>query len=436
MFYHNTKFRFALAEGSPPLQGGIIAASAMPGDQLVRRVRAGFRQYPYLQHRLFDPQLYLCGLDKHIAGKTVVNLATQPWFTSRKVPAYDSGEHGTIKNYKETYANALLESWTGEPFETEDAIQTGVRACIQYQLDLGCEGIILPSPLTTVASRSYEEETRWLDIGVSVVRELRLSLPIYATVALSDGVLRGVNALRNPLINTITDQIASRDELAGAYVVVEQTTESGYACNSKDVLLALLVISDDLSRGAGRRVIVNYIGTFGAVMSGAGTVIWASGYYRSQRRLRLTDYEESMGLAQPRLFSLGLVGDVGLEEDLPVAFAKGFGARLLKPTSDQSVPLLQALTAGTYPLSTPQWAYRSNNLTAATAHYLSINDRIANSLDTFELPRRREFVLRWLKNAASLAEQLSDLKMRPPITDSGHQSVWLSAFSDWVEARC
>jgi len=72
------------------LQGGIIVAAAMPGDQLVRRVRAGFRQYPYLQHRLFDAQLYLCGLDKNTSERVVVNLATQPWFTAHKVRSAES----------------------------------------------------------------------------------------------------------------------------------------------------------------------------------------------------------------------------------------------------------------------------------------------------------------------------------------------------------
>jgi len=135
------------------LQGGIIAAAAMPGDQLVRRVRAGFRQYPYLQHRLFDPQLYLCGLDKNTSERVVVNLATQPWFTSHKVPAYDSGEHGSMKQYEERYSTALLESWPGEPFQKEDDSERAVRSCIEYQVYVGCEGIILPSPLIKCVDR-------------------------------------------------------------------------------------------------------------------------------------------------------------------------------------------------------------------------------------------------------------------------------------------
>ena len=76
MFYYNAKYAFALPGQAPAaIAGGIIAASAMPAGQLVRR---DFRKYPYLQHRLFDPQMYLSSLDPNVARKSVVNLASGP----------------------------------------------------------------------------------------------------------------------------------------------------------------------------------------------------------------------------------------------------------------------------------------------------------------------------------------------------------------------
>jgi hypothetical protein len=300
---------------------------------------------------------------------------------------------------------------------------------------LGCEGIILPSPMTTVTSHQYEVETKWLDIGAAVCRELRVSVPVYASVALADNVLRGVNPFKNPLLNIITSQIASRDEIAGAYFVVEQTAETGYSCTSRDVLAGMLVMADDLTRGAGRRVIANYIGTFGAVMSAAGTSIWASGYYRSQRRLRLSDYEENIGSARPRYFSFGFAGDVGLEKNLADAYSRGLGRRLLDPLTELSKPLDRALAAGTYPATVPQWAYTPNNLTAATAHYLTVNDGIARTLDVLDGERRIEQVHRWLKRATLLASDLAALGMKPPQTDSTHQAAWLGAYEDWLNGR-
>src|SRR5713226_4315661 len=88
MFYHNTKYRFALPPGSPEtIAGAIVLACAMPEGQLLRR---DMRKQPFLQHRMFDPQLYLATLDANTASKSVCNLATWPWFGERGVPQYDS----------------------------------------------------------------------------------------------------------------------------------------------------------------------------------------------------------------------------------------------------------------------------------------------------------------------------------------------------------
>lgn len=436
MLYHNTKFRFALADGAPPeIRGGIIAASAMQAGQLVRRLRGDIRKWPYLQHRLFDPQLYLCGLDKNISRKVVANLATQPWFGSHSVPAYDSSQHGSMKQYRDAHEQDLVDSWLGHPLEDEGEIEEAIRACVEFQIELGCEGVILPSPLTTMATLGYEQETTWLDIGARICRDLRTAVPVYATVALSDIVLRGVPAFKNPLLETITTQVASRSELDGAYVVIEQSVDSGYACTSRDTLVSLLAIADDLKRGASRQVLVNYIGTFGAVLSAVGVSIWASGYYRGQRRLRLADYEDTMGLAQPRFFSPTLLGDIGLETDLPLAYAKGYGKSVIGQPTIQSTALMAALEAATYPASTPQWQYRTGNLTAATAHYLAANDAIGNWFDSLEPSRRIDHVHRCLKKAAKLANELAAFGMKPPYSDTSHQSIWLAAFEEWQKER-
>jgi hypothetical protein len=436
MFYHNTKFRFALADGAPEaIRGGIIAASAMPSGQLIRRVRAGLRRSPYLQHRLYDPQLYLAGLDRNVASATVATLATHPWFGSHSVPQYDSDKHGSIKEYKDAHETDLIKSWRGTPLTKSAEIAEAIRASVEYQLQIGCEGVILPSPLTTMSAPEYRLETKWLDIGVDVVRELRTVVPVYATIALSDNLLRGIDPFKHSLVHTITSQIASRAELTGAYIVVEQTAETGYACTSCDVLTAMLVIADDLNRGAGRQIITNYLGSFGAVMSAAGAGIWASGYYRSQRRLRLADYEEKVAMAMPRMFSLGLIGDVGLANDLLNAHVNGLGKRVLLPSTDQTESLMQALELGTFPQSVPQWEYRQSNLTAAAAHYLSIHESISRSLDSLESDRRTDFVHRWLKRAAKLAGDLSGIGVNGQYSDIAHQRPWLDAYERWLSGR-
>jgi len=427
MLYLNVRYKFAAPDHAGPVAGGIIAASAMPMGQLMRR---DFRKHPYLQHRLLDPQLYLASLDPNVARGSVVNLATFPWFARHEVPAYDSEKHGTLAQWKTDNADALVASWPRKPFSGQAAIEAAVRAAVQCQLELGCNAVILPTPMTTVATQHFTTETEWIDVGLAVCKELRVTLPIFATVALSDTVLRGVPPHEHPLLHTITNQIASREQLAGAYLVLEQTGDDQYVCTVRDSLLSLLVVTDDLVRGASRQVIVNYVGTFGAVLAAAGASIWSSGYYLSQRRMKLADFDEKMGLAKPRYFSLGLAGDVGIERDLQWFFQKGFGEKLFTKTEAGEV-VQAALAAGTYPQSVPEWEFRPNNIQAAASHYTEAVSRFGAALRSLEPVKRVELVHRWLAGAVRLGEALKTAGPKSYATEIVHQPVWLDVFEEW-----
>ena len=432
MFYHNTKFKFALAEGSPStIPGGIIAAHAMPAGQLLRRVRKDMRKNAYLQHRLFDPQMYLATLDANIARRPVVNLASHQWFAAHDVPEYDSDQHGTMKQWKDDHEDALVSTWRRSPPSDAISIAAATEAAIRYQVDLGCEAIILPSPLTTIAAAGYEAEVAWMNAGLDACRELRVSIPIYATIALSDTVLRGVDPLRHPLLHMITSQIAARDNLAGAYVVMEQTSEDGYACSTRETLLSLLLIVDDLARGAGKQSIVNYAGMFGAITKAVGAHVWSVGYYLSQRRLKLADFDERTGFAYPRFFSAKLNGDIGLESHLPAAVSSGFGDRLLTDTA-ASRPLRAALESGSYPAAVPQWTYRPGNITAAAAHFNEVACKVGTALHSLSRVEKIELTNRRLRESVALVDQLRGIGIeRSSSTDLLHQRVWLQVFEEW-----
>jgi hypothetical protein len=432
MFYLDTKYRFALPEGCSGIAGGIIAASAMPAPQLLRR---DVRKYPNLQHRLFDPQLYLAGLDPNVARGPVTNLASFAWFGVEDVPGYDSGTHGTIAKWKAQNHEVLIRGWQGRAAAAPADIEAAARSAVEYQLNLGCEGIILAGPLTNIATQQYDAETQWIDAGLAACAELRVALPIYATVALSDTVVRGVDPTGHPLLHTITNQIASRPELAGAYILIEQTTEDGYVCTSRDTLMSLLLLIDDLVRGASRQVIVNYAGTFGAVAHAVGAAIWSSGYYRSQRRLKLADFDEQVALAKPRYFSFQSAGDIGLESDLLMLYNKGLGSRVLTQSTTGKI-LIEALKAGTFPASVPQWQYLTSNVDAAAAHYTEVLSSFGTILRSIPQEKKIDLVHRWLKNAAANAETLKQagIAQKNSYTDVVHQRVWLEVFERWRES--
>jgi hypothetical protein len=429
MYYQNTKYRFVLPEGSPEtLAGAVILACAMPRGQMLRR---DMRKSSFLQHRMFDPQLYLAGLDPATARSSVCKLATWPWFGNTQVPAYDSSKHGSLRNWKATFEDALLAAWQRTvPTRTED-ITTAVESAVMTQLELGCEAIILPGPLTNVAALDYQPEAQWMDAGIAVCRAKQLRLPVFATVALSDNVLRGIDPRQNRLVHTITNQVTARNELAGAYLVVEQASEEGYVCTSRETLLSLLILADDLNRGAGRQVIVNYMGSFGPVILAAGARIFASGYYLSQRRLKLADFEDKNARAYPRYMSKKLAGDIGIESDLQEAY-RLLGSTVLTDTP-VSLPLNNAIRNGVATRRVPEWAYVQQNITAAAAHYNWVTLELGRMLSSALPEQRPAVVRRWLRAAARDAEVLRNGGISHNQSDITHQSVWLGAFEDWLQ---
>jgi hypothetical protein len=433
MYYYCAKLTaFKLPELSERAPAGsVIAASAMPLAQLTRRA---VTNHSHMQHRLLDPQLYLASLDPRVANSTVYKLATYPWFGANP-PTYDSSQHGTLNEFKTRFTQEIVSRWPQLVPSTEQEILQCVKNSLTIQTQLGCEVLIVPSPLTSSLT-DYRLEAKYLDAAVQAVSDLKISLPVYATIAVSDALLRSVQPTDNRLIQTITDHIASRTQLTGAYVVLEQTADTGYVCVNENVLFGLLILVDDLVRGAGRQVIVNYVGSFGPVTAAAGATIWASAYYRSQRRMRLADQEEETGRAYPRFYSHTLAGDIGVENDLTRLKVAGLLPRIFS-RSQASTALHSAIIAGRYPSAAPQWEYRPGMIWAAAAHYNDIACKTEAYFDSCGRSARVDAVEHWLSEATQLAQQVENQGISLNHTDARHQAIWLSAFRKWrAYANC
>ena len=427
MFYWCAKLNaFKLpnsTEYSP--SGGVIAASAMPCGMLKRR---SMMPYPHLRHRLFDPQLYLAGLDVRVCEKTVFKLATYPWF-GVNLAEYDSTAHQTHQHYKQQMQANVAKKWLSKAPQDTQAISKCVAMALQFQINLGCEVLIAPSPLTSM-NNGYTTEVKYLDAASQFVRDNHITTPLLGTVAISDGMLKGIDPLQNSLLQVITSHIAAREELSGAYLVLEQTADTGYVCTNEDTLLSLLIIVDDICQGANKRVVTNYLGHFGLVLTAAGAETWTSGYYRSQRRMRLSDQEEQDGRAYPHLFSDTLSGNIGLEKDLPLLYSKGLLKKILNRTkaSDSLFRSLQA-TGGID--AAPAWAYKPGTVTAASAHYLDVCSKMDAFADSKRTNEKLDAVQRWLQFATELAAEVKAAGASSTHTDIRHQEVWLSAFHKW-----
>jgi hypothetical protein len=437
MFYHNAKYTFALSRGTPAEgQGGIIAASAMPEGQLRTRVqkRDFQKKYTHLGRRLFDPQLYLAGLDPHLAPTVVPDLASYPWFGVAGIPRFDAALHGKLKVWEDQYSRALLQGWSRMPPSGADAIAAAARSAVAFQLEIGCNGIILPTPLVSDLTRGYEEAILWLDAGLAACAERRVALPIYATVAIRDSLLQHWAVEQHPVLRAVGDQVSSREALAGAYLVVETMDEDVYSIESQDTVRGIFRLIDDLVRGAGLQVITNYMGTLGAVATAVGAEIWSSGYYLSQRRLKLSDLHKKPegASAYPRYHSLVLAGDIGIATDLSAIREANLLEHVLTPTA-VAEPLHEALRSGrAITAAGPEWQYARQNITAASAHYNTCAQRLGAELVAKCRAKKIDFVQQWLESAAKWATEVRGAKIENTrATEVNHQSVWLAVFKEW-----
>lgn len=439
MFYYGARYNIA-PEGSGRedlIAGGVIAAAALYEPQLRRRGKQ-MRREQYLERRLLDPQLYLAGLQAAEAPKTVAKLATYPWIPCDvEISEFFSPDYrglGGLPGWFREHEDRLRNGWRGSPPQSSQEMRSAIVGAVKLQLHLECEAIILPGPLTTAATADFGAELEWIDLGLEVCRDMEVGvLPVYATVALSDPVLRGVEPDRNALIELIADQVGAR-AVAGVYLVLEQASEQRYVCRDLRTLESLLILIDDLVRGAGKRVHLNYLGPFGLVAVAAGAHAWTSGYYVSQRKLKLADHEPVDARAWPRFYSLSLAGDIGLRTELDRVAEAGLLKEVWTET-EASKPLYERLAAGGKVHEVEQWVYRQGNITAAASHFMELMQRAGAGVQSLSPATRVEVVDRWLSRAERLSQKLVKHVglVDSRSTDLSHQQVWLEAFRRWRE---
>lgn len=423
MYFFNARFKFKVPPITPPILGSIVAASAISPVDLQKRQ---FEAHTHLRRHLLDPQLYMASIDPALDPKTVARLAAYPWFHGQGVPKYDSGRYSNRKDWKKKHEPALVDKWTRTIPTDPATIRAAARSAVEFQLKIGCEVIVLAGPLTTMVDQTLQAELAWIDAGLESCEQLNVKCPVFATIAVSEDVLQAP-ALKNPIVHSLSNQVAARNQLAGAYFVLEQLDPNGYFCTSKDALMSLLILVDDLYRGARKNVIVNYVGTFGLVAKAVGAEIWSSGYYLTQRRF---SRKRTDGRARPRYHSMQLAGDIGLEKDLDSIQQATLADKFMTPSNADAV-LRAALKKGKTTANVPEWEYSQSNIGAAQEHYLEVASDAGTKLEKMAPAERQKWVHDWLRNAVYLVSVLKQKGLVTAATDTSHQKVWLDVFEEW-----
>jgi hypothetical protein len=428
-FYASAKYKMKIPDGLSGVAGGVIIPSGVSLHTVERRDLG--RTYPHLARRLLDPQMYLATLNPATCRGTCANLASYGWFPITQPLPYDSSSQ-TQAEWKKEMERLIVSTWTGLAPTVTAEIEDAIRLCVEVQVRLGVEAVILPSPLTTDVGSLYNDELEWLETGLAIAGRIAPHLPHYASVAVSDTALRGTDPWSNPLLDLILDQVTAR-RLSGVYLVLEQANEDGYYCTHPNTVGAFLRLCFGLKRGGVSRVVVAFAGTAGLMGLVAGADTWTTGWYRGERRLRRADFEQEEGRANPAYYSQPLAGEFHLQSDLDRVVARGFLPRV-EDVTDASEGLIRALVGGALTSSVPEWQYRQSNVNAAIEHFLRVCARETTTISALG-PGAESWALRWLEGAAALAADLYAVGGFQPRTAVNHQHGWLQAFRGFLSNR-
>ena len=400
---------------------GVSSQSALTTD---RRNRL-----PTAERRLFDPQLYLRDLDLQDCEPVVTRLATYAWLNPA-VPEYEEGQ--TITDWTKQVAEELRGHWPCElPEARSEAMQQVIKACLDFQVQFGVGGLIIPAPVTRDPESDFSYESKWIDAGLELAEEY--GLPIYATLALRDTCLMHRQPTENELLKIIVDQIAARTDLNGVYMVLEQAipSDSVYLANSI-VAWSLLSLCYDLGTKASLTVIVNFADVFGLACLAAGAKAFCAGPYTKGRRLSPSDFEtREGGGAYPRFYAHSLILNL-LPRDIGGKIAKKRLLRLLNPDdTEHSKSLFAALRSNQQYDQVVDWQERAGNTGTSHDHYVRSvvreTDRLLASGD------RISHVLAWLQDAERNADYLAERFDTDPLSaDHRHVSAWRAAFESFL----
>ena len=427
-FYRAVGYQFSNPSDAQ-VDGGVILASKIAKPVLDRRVGNIEDSYPHLEDRLLDPQLYLARLDPQ-AQKPCMKLASYPWFNVDELDEYDS-QQLTQSEWKDQAESSIGNLWPGQEPQGNSTVTRCVQRCIDYQIEIGCEAIILPAPLTT-NSAGYSDELNWIDKGIEYARGLECDLPVYATVAIQDICLKYESPPKNQLISTIADTVSAR-EVDGVYLVLEQSSEPQRKshCESSRTLWSILSLVHQFAIDADLKVGVNFLGVFGQACRAAGADFWSSGWYKSLYRLRMADMR-SDGRAYPKYWSFPGAVDVHLRDDFDaLAGANLIGNAPLDDQTPASEGLLQAASEGKSVSDVAAWVYRQSNVSEARNHfYLSVlneEDKIRGET----LADQRQEIEDWLEGAEELTSEISRVLPPDMKTNIDHVRAWHEAFRSY-----
>jgi hypothetical protein len=369
---------------------------------------------------LFDPNVYLWGLDCEDAARTCAYIATYPWSTI-EVPTLDAFDGKRREWINLGVLPAMETHW---PPSIPADLKKMVHACLQWQYDAGATILIAPAPLITQVHEGLTEYARWLAAAAS--QATQFDRPVFMTVAFSEVCFPQVQ-------EGLLDLLSADMSLDGSYVVMETTHTSPYVA-SPGLAEALLEISYHLGHRQGREVIINYADTFGLACLAAGATGIVAGYGLKYRRFSLSDYSGGGGGPYPRFASLRTFCRYLASADMERIRDEDLLSEFDSDTTPASKSLLQALSSGKSANDVLRWETERNRTAAAKAHYVQRLRRAVDEITSLDnvksrVGRMQKLMLRADSMNSLLRETFND---EPLDEDGAHVRLWRHALSNFA----
>jgi hypothetical protein len=390
MFYLNLgyKWTYQTVEG---LEAAILLPCGNSAEKLLR-------SRPDVRNLLLDPQLYLAELDCNDCAKVCARLVGYPWFGAHNVPGFDS-DAMTRRDWERSMRDNIANHWRAAVPDINDA-EDACRAAIEFQLALGCSPLILPSPLLRDREDEAGTQAAWLDAGIQAARLADADEPILATIAVSDIALNAAAFEAFGILDTLVDQVTSREGVAGTYIVISQAVAGHPFASPEIVSRAYRYLCKAFANAGYEYVITNFADVFGLACHGLGATGFATGQSHALRRLSFSGFDdESFGRALPYLYSHAIVGELASETDLDVLRDRRL-LRRVRDVTPSSERLMTVLEGGGSASTVLAWAENQNNVAAAHTHFLWRMIQADKALNRLSASERIESVTDWLETAS------------------------------------
>jgi len=376
--------------------------------------------------------LYLATLNAASCRKACSNLASYGWFPLREEIPFDSAEQKQSE-WKKGVLDRIEAIWTAALPTTSAEITILVDRCLQFQSGLNVEAFVLPAPLTSDPGGKLLAEIAWLEAGIATAKRINPALPVLASIAINDSILRADDATSSAVVDSFLDQLTARG-VSGAYIVPVMHQEDSYYYSHPGTMFSLFRMCSGLRAAGLSRIVVSFAGTAGLACLAAGADTWVSGWYRGQRRLRLQDFQAEEGRSVPTYYSHPFGGEFHLAADLDAACKAGYFNRIADSTP-ASAGLLNALRSGKTVSTVPEWQARPTNVSAAIEHFLRVAGRETTALTGSSASQVQASMARSLLKAYTLSGEIrTNVPGLVTRTSTLHQHGWHTAFDRLLQA--